>query len=492
MDDLIQKPKLRVLFFASDPSDESRLNLGKELQSIRNRLKDNPEFEIKDHLATKHNDIMNEIMNYKPHIVHFSGHGTPEGELRFEDEVGNARSIPPDALATLFSLAKDSVKCVVVNTCYAEKQARAIAQYIPIVIGTKSEISDDAAISFSTGFYTALNPDLSTESLEKAFSLGNVAIQFSENVGDHLKPVIIYGSSNVRFAAEVDSAFSKIKEPRGHAVNTLISGLTLTGKKMGLSEQVAKNIIDERITRLYTYKSNLLEYENNLKEMLRDEFPLSESSLSSLSYLQTGLNLNDTDVKLIHGKILSDTKLDDAFSWYERGYNQNSLGDYDLSIQYLTKALERNIEYSAAYAVRGLSYSKKGELKTAIDDYTKAITINKNWEITSALSYVYFDRAFASMELGTVDATYLKSGVEDYLKVIEFNPEEPTAYYNVALGYEKLKDFREAVKYFIQALEKGYDNKASIFAWIVKCYSELGENKKRDEWLAKAKAENVV
>jgi tetratricopeptide (TPR) repeat protein len=275
-------------------------------------------------------------------------------------------------------------------------------------------------------------------------------------------------------------------------VKTLVNGLTLTGKKMGLSEQVAKDIIEERISKLNTHKSSLLEYENNLKEMLRDEFPLSESSLSSLSYLQTGLNLNDIDVKLIHDKILSDPKLDDAFNWYERGYNQNSLGNFDLSIEYLTKAIEKNNEYSAAFAVRGLSYSKKNDLKTAIEDYTKAININKNWEITSALSLVYFDRAFASIDLSSIDFSYLKKGIDDYLKVIDLNPEEPTAYYNVALGYEKLKDFKEAVKWFIEALEKGYYNKASIFAWIVKCYSELGENKKRDEWIIKAKAEKVV
>ncbi|NJK85395.1 MAG: hypothetical protein HC906_04925 [Bacteroidales bacterium] len=99
------------------------------------------------------------------------------------------------------------MKCVIVNTCFSEKQAKAISQYIPVVIGTKSEISDESAISFSIGFYTALNPDLTIESLDNAFLVGTTSIQASGNTGEHLKPIIMYGTMDLRFAAEVDSAF---------------------------------------------------------------------------------------------------------------------------------------------------------------------------------------------------------------------------------------------------------------------------------------------
>jgi len=492
MDNIIEKPKFKILFFASDPSDESRLHLGKELQTIRGRLKDNDYFEIKDHLATKHNDIMNEIMNYKPQIVHFSGHGSSEGELKFEDESGNSRSIPPEALATLFRLTKDFIKCVIVNTCYSEIQAKSIAQFIPIVIGTKSEISDEAAISFSLGFYTALSPDLSTESIEKAFNLGNVAIQFSGYSGEHHKPIIIYGTSDVRFAAEVDSAFSFIKNPRGPAVKALINGLTHTGRKMGLSEQVVNNIIEERVSKLDTHNTNLLEYEKYLKEILRDEFPLSESSLKALAYLQTGLNLGNEDVKKIQDSILSDPKLDSAFSWYDRGYGQSNLGNYDLAIDYYTKAIEKKSEYSAAYHQRGLLYKKKNDLQMAIKDYTKAIEFNKNWEILSSLSLAYFDRGFSYLEIGSLDKSYIEKGLEDYKKVIELDPNEASAYFNIAIAYERLANFKEAVKWFIEALEQGYTEKTNTYSRIVKCYSELGDPKKMDEWLKKAGADEDV
>ena len=62
-------------------------------------------------------------------------HGTPTGELCFEDLAGKAHSIEPDALAALFEQFSCQVNCVVLNACYAEIQAKAIAKHIKYVIG---------------------------------------------------------------------------------------------------------------------------------------------------------------------------------------------------------------------------------------------------------------------------------------------------------------------------------------------------------------------
>jgi tetratricopeptide (TPR) repeat protein len=484
METLTGQQKLKVLFFSSDPSNESRLHLGRELQRIKEKLKENKEFIIHEHLATTPNDVMQEIMTLKPQIVHFSGHGSAEGELKFEDETGKAKSVAPEALATLFSCAKDFVKCVLVNTCYAEKQAKAIAQYIPVVIGTRSEISDEAAISFSSGFYTALNPELSIESIDNAFTLGKVAIQFSGTPGDHI-PIIIYGSVNVRFAAEVDTAFRFIKNPKGKAVDTLIHGLSLTGRKMGLTEDLVNRIIDDKIANLNAHNANLVEYEKRLKDILRDEYPLSPSSVGALSYLQSGLSLTNEDVKAIQDKIFSDPSIESAYSWYDRGYGQLLLGNYESSVEYFTKAIEKNEDYSAAYSQRGLSYSKEKQYKKAIPDFTKAIEINKNWEISSNLSLTLFDRGFAYIDLGLEEAEYLEKGIEDFKEIIELNPNEIAAYYNIGIGYERLKNYKEAVKWHIEAVERNYTDMSSAYRGIIKCYSELAEDKKMKEWLGK-------
>ena len=78
------------------------------------------------------------------------------GGLVFEDDVGNVQLISGDALAGLFELCSDFVKCVVLNACYSEAQANAITRHIDFVIGMKKAIGDQAAIKFAVGFYDAL------------------------------------------------------------------------------------------------------------------------------------------------------------------------------------------------------------------------------------------------------------------------------------------------------------------------------------------------
>ncbi len=481
-----EKERLRILFLASDPTNASKLHLGKELQEVRNRLADNRYFEIKDHWAVKPDDVIQTIVEYKPHIVHFSGHGEETGELCFEDEQGKVKPIAPDALANLFELVKENVKCVVVNTCYSERQAKAISQYVPVVIGTMKEISDSAAIKFSTGFYTALDPDLSPQSLDKAFKQGQIAIQFEGNLNEKFTPVLIFGSLEVRFSSQVDTAFASIIQPKGVTVKTLIRGLSLIGRQMGLDEDTVNRIIDKKIQKLENHNVSIIEYERSLKEILRDEFPLSKVSLEALSQLQKGLNLSDRDVESINQKIMADPKLDNDYSWFDRGRGQYELMNYERAIEYYTKAIEKNPEYSAAYFERGDCYHKIQRYDYAIEDFNKAVEYNKNWEVASSLSIAYFSRGLSYFSIQPPQKKNVALALEDWTKSIELNPSDTNAFYNRGLANQYLRNFDKAISDFKKSLEIDNINpnkvKASRITNIVRCYQELGNQEEVNRW----------
>jgi len=59
---------------------------------------------------------------------------------RFEDDQGKSRSVDAEALDAVFQLVKDDVKAVVLNACYSELQALAIARSIAHVIGMSNAI----------------------------------------------------------------------------------------------------------------------------------------------------------------------------------------------------------------------------------------------------------------------------------------------------------------------------------------------------------------
>ncbi len=179
----------KILFVAVDPSDASRLQLGRELRDIRESLRLcnlRDAFTIQDITSARPGDISQALLDFKPHIVHFSGHGTHTGELCFENNLGETNPITPKALAAMFKLVSHHVNCVVLNACYSEIQARAIIEHISFVVAMNKAIGDKAAITFAVGFYKALGAG---ETTERAFEFGRVELQL-ENIPEELTPVL--------------------------------------------------------------------------------------------------------------------------------------------------------------------------------------------------------------------------------------------------------------------------------------------------------------
>ena len=181
---------IRILFLSADPTDASYLRLGAELREIQEKLqlaKLRDRFDLHQRMSARPEDMSQALLDLQPRIVHFSGHGTANGALSFENQAGKTHPIPPEALASLFEQFASHVNCVVLNACYSEIQAKAIAKHIEHVIGMNQTIGNKAAISFTIGFYQALGAG---RSIEDAFKLGCVQLQL-QNIPEHLTPVLI-------------------------------------------------------------------------------------------------------------------------------------------------------------------------------------------------------------------------------------------------------------------------------------------------------------
>lgn len=155
-----------ILILASNPSNSNRLRLDEEVREIEDVLRKADKrdlFEVKHRPATRIDDIQQALLDYEPQIVHFCGHGEGEEGLVFEDNAGCSQLVSSQALVNLFELFKNEVKCVVLNACYSEIQAKAITTHIDTVIGMRQAIGDTAAIVFSKGFYGGLGAGRSVE-----------------------------------------------------------------------------------------------------------------------------------------------------------------------------------------------------------------------------------------------------------------------------------------------------------------------------------------
>lgn len=83
--------KKKIAFLAAEPTETAQLRLGEEIREIQESLKlarYRDDFELVLIPAVRTRDLVDTLRNEKPHIVHFSGHGTQAGELLIEDRVG--------------------------------------------------------------------------------------------------------------------------------------------------------------------------------------------------------------------------------------------------------------------------------------------------------------------------------------------------------------------------------------------------------------------
>jgi hypothetical protein len=150
---------IKILFLASNPENTVSLKLDEEIRLITQKIQAS---EFRDNLllksiwAVRPDDLMQALNEYKPHIVHFSGHGNKQGEIVLMDENRQAKVVSNESLKMLFKTLNDNVRLVVLNACYSQKQAEAIAEVIDCVVGMNKAVSDQAAIVFAASFYRAI------------------------------------------------------------------------------------------------------------------------------------------------------------------------------------------------------------------------------------------------------------------------------------------------------------------------------------------------
>lgn len=153
------KPKKTVCMLMASPRGQQPLRLDEELRDALQKLRlvKEPEvsIEIISEWAVRLSDVTDHLLNAKPQIVHFSGHGGG-GNIFVENALGEAQPLNAEGLAGLID-AVGNIECVVLNACYSDDMSTAVKKHVKIVIGCDDSIDDRAAIVFTNSFYRTLS-----------------------------------------------------------------------------------------------------------------------------------------------------------------------------------------------------------------------------------------------------------------------------------------------------------------------------------------------
>lgn len=182
--------QIKILFLSANPKNITHIRLDEEAREVDERIQLG---EFRDHLAlishfaVRPRDLRQSLLRHKPHVLHFSGHGSRTQGIVLEDNSGQTKFVSADALADLLRVIKDNLRVVVLNACYSSLQSEGISQIVDFTIGMQKEIGDRSAIVFSAAFYQGLAHG---RSVQESFDLGTNALKL-EGIPESETPILL-------------------------------------------------------------------------------------------------------------------------------------------------------------------------------------------------------------------------------------------------------------------------------------------------------------
>jgi hypothetical protein len=237
--------KIKILFLAANPTDDVILRSGTAFRNISDDVDSSTmrdAFEVVSHWSVKPSDLQRLLLKHEPHIVHFSGHGTADGEMVFEDESGQSKPVDKTALTKLFTLHRNNVRLIFLNACFSKEQSEAIGKSIDYTIGINDQLSDQAVVVFGAAFYQALAHNTSVST---AFKSAQVQLQL-EGIPDADRPQLFIRPGASRTKSFISLSVTEAKNKTEQVVSALVnlaSGNTNTHDRDLIRRQLTEGSI---------------------------------------------------------------------------------------------------------------------------------------------------------------------------------------------------------------------------------------------------------
>lgn len=165
---------LRVLGVVASPRGMPQLDVERERERLMAALRrpiDDGLAEVEWLMGATWETLHDTLLSGEWHVLHFSGHGDydmgdDQGVIALVGADGGPHKVGADRLADLLREARPTPRLVVLNSCatgrtgsrdmFSSSAATLVRRGVGAVIAMQFTVSDDGAIAFSRGFYSAL------------------------------------------------------------------------------------------------------------------------------------------------------------------------------------------------------------------------------------------------------------------------------------------------------------------------------------------------
>lgn len=192
----IREPKaeqLRILYATSTADEKSPLRVDQEMRRVKAAVKASTHRDLVaiEHLpAATPNDVLDTLVAFRPHVVHFSGHAN-ESVLVFDEGTdgygpNRGKRIGANLFRELLESTDEAPLLVVLNACKSAAQLDSVLGEVAMAIGMDDSVGDIDAIVFAARFYSTLAEG---QSVEAALATARVEMKLN-GLPDHDLPTL--------------------------------------------------------------------------------------------------------------------------------------------------------------------------------------------------------------------------------------------------------------------------------------------------------------
>jgi hypothetical protein len=154
-----RRERLRVLYATATSHGDLRLD--EEIRRVKAAVRaatHRDQVDIEHLPAATPADLLDGLTTFRPHVVHFSGHGN-ESALVFDtgrDTHNGGRLVSASGFKNALQAPDEPPILVVLNSCKSAAQLESLLGKVTMAVGMSDSIGDVDAVTFATRFYRTL------------------------------------------------------------------------------------------------------------------------------------------------------------------------------------------------------------------------------------------------------------------------------------------------------------------------------------------------
>jgi hypothetical protein len=171
-----------LVFTANGKGAGRALDIEEELRGLRELLRGQA-LKLDISPAASFPAVIRDLFTAPPTILHFSAHGSPDGELLLREGDGT-RAITPLEIARLLAIVPTVPRLVTFCACFSNDLARAAAEHASFAVGFVDVLPDQLALIFSRTLYERL---IGGQDVATAFAAAALASGTTNNACLHTR-----------------------------------------------------------------------------------------------------------------------------------------------------------------------------------------------------------------------------------------------------------------------------------------------------------------